>query len=378
MLLAYGAKNFCCFKDWLEIDLSLNSKVPKEISNGLPATKAICIKGPNAAGKTNALKAISFLGYFCTNSFSAKPEADIPIDSFFGCPDPCEFFVKFVIDGIEYTYELLATKKEVISEKIFRTEKRKTLVFHRERTKIAKNTLFAKPDTITDRINASSISVAKQYLIPEFVPFYNFFNSIRFNVSKTGLIKNWLNEDAILALYKNNPSSFEFTKNLLKAFDTGIEDVKIRNRSIKNDEERLVPIFEYNIDGKVEELERVSQSSGTVVLFSLLAAYFATLDEGGILVLDEFDVYLHPDILPHLVRLFTEVSSNPKNAQLIFSTHNTDIIDMMGKYRTVFLGKEKGKCFSYRLDELNETLLRNDRPITPIYKTGQIGGVPRI
>ena len=142
MLLSYGAKNFCCFKDWLEIDLSLNAKVPVEVSQAQRAALAICIKGANASGKTNALKALSFISFFCRDSFSKKPEADIMYEPFFDSSEPSEFFVEFEIEGIEYLYELVLTKREVKSEKIYKKDTTDILLLHREGTDIVVNDYF--------------------------------------------------------------------------------------------------------------------------------------------------------------------------------------------------------------------------------------------
>jgi uncharacterized protein len=381
MLLKYGAKNFCCFKDWMEIDLSFNSKVPIEVSQSMPAATAICIKGANASGKTNVLKVLSFISFFCTNSFSQKPENDILIESFFNSSEPSEFFVSFKIDGIEYLYELVLIKKEILSEKIFKKEPKKKLILHREGKKIVTNSIFDESKfNITDRNNASLISVARQFVIAELEPFYSFFKSIITNVSFYGFHKSsWLNMAKISQVYKENAGLFAFSKKYLKEFDTGIVDVSIIEKDSKNKNEiDLYPEFSFFVDGEQKTLGYIQQSRGTQELFDILALYGKVLGDGGILVLDEFDVFLHPDILPHLVKLFTNSKSNPKNAQLIFSTHNTDIIDLMGKYRTVIVEKENGKCFSFRLDEIGDRILRNDRPISPIYKTGRLGGVPKI
>jgi uncharacterized protein len=380
MLLTYGTKNFCCFKDWIEIDLSLNAKVPIDVSQSLRAALAICIKGANASGKTNALKALAFISYFCTNSFSTKPEADILYEPFYDSSEPSEFFIRFEIEGIEYTYELVLTKREVVSEKILKKETKDILILHREGTKILVNSLFDHVKfNITDRKNASLISVAKQFVIPEFEPFYSFFNRIISNVSFIGFTKgSWANVNNISEVYKINDALFAFTKKYLKAFDTGIVEVSIVENKDTQGKIKLFPEFSSSVDGEQKNLGYMQQSRGTQELFQILALYGTTLNDGGVLILDEFDVFLHPDILPHLVKLFTDVKTNPKKAQLVFSTHNTDIIDFMGKYRTVIVEKEKGKCFAYRLDEIGDTILRNDRPISPIYKTGRLGGVPKI
>lgn len=382
MLLSYGAKNFCCFKDWMEIDLSLNSKVPEEISQSMKAATALCIKGANASGKTNALKAISFISFFCSNSFSQKPDEGILFEPFFDSQEPSEFFAKFDIDGSKYLYELVASKQEVLSEKIFKIESKEELILHRSSLKIIKNSLFDESKfNLSDRKNASIISVARQFLVPELDNFYTFFNNMISNVSYLGYIKpRQINVERLAKLYKEDANMFEFTKKYLKEFDTGIVDVTIqdtKNAKVESKQD-LFPEFFSDVDGEQKKLGFIQQSRGTQELFQLLGWYCTALTNGGVLILDEFDVFLHPDILPHLVKMFTCQETNPKKAQLIFSTHNTDIIDFMGKYRTVIVEKEHGKCFCYRLDEIGDRILRNDRPISPIYKTGRLGGVPKI
>ena len=114
---------------------------------------------------------------------------------------------------------------------------------------------------------------------------------------------------------------------------------------------------------------------GTKALFLTLYKYWLTIKNGGLLVLDEFDTHLHAMILPELIELFTNRKINKNNAQLIITAHNTEIIDSLGRYSTVLVNKENNESYSYRLDEV--ALLRNDRPISPLYKKGKIGGTPK-
>jgi AAA15 family ATPase/GTPase len=76
--------------------------------------------------------------------------------------------------------------------------------------------------------------------------------------------------------------------------------------------------------------------------------------------------------------LFDDPEKNINNAQLIFTTHNTDIMDKLGKYRVVLVNKQDNESFLYRLDEIPGDILRNDRSIIPAYKAGKIGGKPRL
>ena len=93
MILGYGARNCWSFRDWMEIDLTLNDKVPADVSLNLPAATAMCFRGANASGKTNGLKVLSFIIYFASDSFMSKPDRDIPFDTHFYGDDPADFYI---------------------------------------------------------------------------------------------------------------------------------------------------------------------------------------------------------------------------------------------------------------------------------------------
>jgi predicted ATP-dependent endonuclease of OLD family len=142
MLLRFGAKNYCLFKDWMVIDLTFNAKVSKEISNGDKFARVMCLKGANSSGKTSALKALTLCSRIATNSFSLKPNEDLSIETFFDSKEPTEFFLDFRIGEINYSYELVVTNTAIVSEKLYRTEKRKTLVLYRNGIHIEKDAIF--------------------------------------------------------------------------------------------------------------------------------------------------------------------------------------------------------------------------------------------
>jgi AAA15 family ATPase/GTPase len=172
---------------------------------------------------------------------------------------------------------------------------------------------------------------------------------------------------------------FDFVKDILIRFDTGIKDIEIhKGNDHEKDEPYFFPIFNYDLEDKNKVLPYHSQSSGVKALYKQLVKYKLALDTGGLLALDEFDTNLHPDILPELVELFINPKTNPHNAQFIFSTHNNEIMDTLKKYRVVLVNREDNESYLYRLDELSDTIIRNDRPITPLYKNNKIGGKPKI
>ena len=375
MLIEFGGYNFFSFKEGFSI--SLESK--KSISS------VLAIKGANASGKTNVIKALSFLHSFITDSFiSLKPDEEIMIFSFFHNEEPIELYAIFKDNDIEYKYEIKLTNKGIISEIIYRKNKRWAKIIERKKDKLIKiSDDFKELKNISlSRTNASIISIAKQYDIKVIDSIYNLFNNIKTNVNIFGRTPNeynFPNYKMVTNLYFENKNLLRFVIDILKKADTGIENIKIK--SITNTEttkKEYIPIFEYKINGNIKTLIYHEQSNGVKSLYLQLGLYALALDNGMLLALDEFDIELHPDLIPMLVELFENKESNKNKAQFIFTTHHTSIMDKLGKYKIIFVNKEDNESYLYRLDEIPGDILRPDRPITPIYKANKIGGKPRI
>ena len=379
MLLKYGARNFYCFKEGIEISLELGDKCPKTISKGKPVSNLLCIKGANGSGKTNVLKILSFLSEFCCNSFNIKPEDKIIIDSFFTNDEPIDLFCDFIFNDTQYHYELSLTSGEVISEKLSRKVGRLTPVFVRKGNKLTYCIKeFRGLRQIKQRTNASLISSAHQYEVKELLSIYQFFNSITVNVKSFGRIDFSSNYRKISEYYENNPQVFKAAVKIIKEFDLGISDIKIVDTTDEDGNKYYYPVFYHDANIKNNWLTYHSQSLGTQTLFRSMPYYLYALGIGGILVMDEFDTDFHPHMLKKIVSYFDDEKLNVNNAQMLFSTHNTNILEYMGKYRTVFVNKESSESYGYRLDEIPGDIIRNDRPIAPVYNSGKIGGVPRI
>ncbi len=379
MLLAYGASNFTCFKEGIEVSFRLGKGCPVEISKGKNYSNILCVKGANGSGKSNALNALAFLREFCCNSFSLKPEEPIEYRTFFSNNSSSFFYIEFSIEKIEYRYDLELKSGKIVSEIISRKDKRMTEIIKRKKNKIEnRNNDFKELDTIKLRSNASIISTAHQYELKSIEMIYQFLDSIISNINHSGFLENTSNLDVISELYLDNKELFEFTKDILIKCDLGIKNVVIKVKSDENNNKIYIPFFVHNIEDQDYEIHYNNESSGTKSLYKQLILYKAVLVQGGILVLDEFDINLHPDILPMLTEFFTDESINTEDAQLLFTTHNSKIMDVLGKYRTILVNKEENESFLYRLDELPGDLIRNDRPIEPIYRSGKVGGVPKV
>lgn len=386
MLLKFGARNFTSFREGVEISLVLPANCPKSISKGEKISNLLSIQGANGSGKTCVLKIISFLSSFCTNSFAAKPEEEIFVEPFFhNDDDPIELYCDFEADGTGYSYYLSVKRTHVIEESLHRIKKRQSLMFRRK-----DNELLTTKAEFTDlkkipilRSNASILSSAYQHQISSTAIIYEFFDKITSNVSWRGReSSNPFNYHSVSKYYHDTPLALKFTKNILKKSDIGIGNLSISKRKDEEGDDVFFPVFHHDTSAEVQsnKLTFFDESSGTRELFLILPLYNHVLRTGGVLVLDEFDVNLHPDILPSLIALFEDKKINKNNAQMIFTTHNDNIMDIMGKYRITLLNKDKCESYAYRLDEIPGDILnlRNDRSILRVYNEGKIGGVPRL
>ena len=375
MLLEFGARNFYSFDEGFEASLRLGEDCPQAISRGPEAATVVCVKGANASGKTNVLRTLVFIRDFCCHSFLRKPEEPIPTAPHFSESPVSDFYIVLSRHGKEYRYELSASPERVETEELFMDGK--PLV----RRKGCKFTFLASQfkglKTVKLRKNASFISTAHQYEVKAIQGIYG----------QLSLIESWVEEAAkrqplnpfeISRSYHADKDSFEFTKRLVAKCDLGSSDIEITRTKGDAGNEAYTAIFLHETDKGMRKLGYDAQSSGTRALFELLYLYYKTLRTGGIRVVDEFDISLHPHILRVLVGLFDDPKSNPKKAQLLFTTHDSAIMETLGKHRTLMVVKEDNASFVYRLDEIPGDILAGGSSISGLYEAGRIGGVPRI
>lgn len=379
MIRDFGAKNFYSFKEGFDVSFVLGKTCPSEISAGKELSNIICVKGANGSGKTNILKAIQFLSHFISNSFDYKPESLFNFDTYFLNKENAEFYVTFDFDNYIYRYEVELTMNEVVKETLFRKDKREIKVFERIKNKLEYCIKeFQDLKTIPKlRANVSIFSMARQFELTSVIEMCKYFSRCISNVRYSGLVNDTIHFDSLNKFLYDNNEYLQFVKETIVKFDPAIKDIYVRE-SDDQEEKKYTPWFVFDVDNAIDILPFGHQSSGTKSLYKQLCTYKAVLDTGALLTLDEFDINLHPHILPHLLDIFLDEEKNKRGAQLLFTTHNTDIMDFLGRHRTYLVNKEGTESYCYRLDEIPSDILRNDRPIVPAYNQGKIGGVPKI
>lgn len=189
---------------------------------------------------------------------------------------------------------------------------------------------------------------------------------------------------AELAFFKDDTvdSALDDVAKLLTKFDLGIKKLSFQPDSSSSDSESSDPdvrITAAHVDefGEEVDFEFNQESDGTRVLGGIACLVLLALELGGVLVVDELDQSLHPVLQRELIRLFKDKERNPKQAQLIFTAHNTDILDgnrlRMSEVGIVSKTQKKGTTCK-RLVEFDG--IRNVTNFRKQYLDGAFDGIP--
>lgn len=379
MILNYGAKNFFCFKEGAQVSFEFPAKCPESITGGFPVSPVICVNGTNASGKTNLLKIITFIGYFIQESFGEKEDTPIPFVSFFNNKKPSSFYLDYKIDGAVYSYELECTRKAVVSEKLTKAGK---TVFERKDDQIVKCAdEIKKYKDITLKQNASVIcTLVNGHRVESLKPIYHYWECGISNLHWSGYRNaNELKHIDNSFIYHEDKSFVYFTTQLLAKVDPSIKRFELVERTNSKGEKFYLPLFIHKLEnGREGKLDFDLQSNGTKILYNECIRILHTLALGGCLIFDELDANLHPDIISLILELFTNRENNKKGAQIIFTSHNSEVLNMISKYQLYIVEKENSESFAFRTDEIEENVIRNDRPIRTYYEKNMLGGRPKI
>jgi len=375
MLLGFGGRNFYSFKEDFDVTLEHKDEV----------LSVLGIKGANASGKTNIVRALSYIRMFMYDSFSQiQPDEGMLVKPFFDVKENSELYIHFKKDGIEYKYEIEFTKEKLIKEVLSRKEARWTTMLIREEQDVVEciKELYELKNINLSRANASIISISHQYGLKELEIFYNFSKNITTNVSLTGKMTNnehFMGVQDISKIYFNDKELLTMIEKFLNMVDTGISKIEIVELEDKiTKESTYEPLFYHKAEEHSHKVLYYDESNGTQLLYRQLGTYFFALKLGLVIAYDEFDIGLHPDLSLMIIDLFEDKNINKKGAQLIFTSHHSEVIDKLGKYRLVFVNKEENESYLYRLDEIPGEILRPDRSIMPAYNSHKIGGRPKV
>ncbi|AVH70954.1 AAA family ATPase [Nostoc sp. 'Lobaria pulmonaria (5183) cyanobiont'] len=417
MLIEFSVANYRSFKEQVTFSMVAANLVAKdkkldennvfEIDKELKLLKSAAIYGANASGKSNLATALGFMRWFMINSSKETQSTEkIGVERFKLSTEteakPSFFEIIFLMSGKRYRYGFEATIEKVVSEWLFYVPKSKeTKLFERKLGKISVSKTY-KADGIQQktRHNALFLSVSAQ-----------------FNVQIAEKILDWLTNKVALISTLNDRGYRGYTVSclmdnenkdeilqLLKKLDLGFSDLKVeeseitanslpkelpdelKNLILKNGEGKLssVQTTHQKFDGKgnlvsteVFDLDE-QESEGTKKVFSLAGPLVDTLKKGKILIIDQFDARIHPLISRAIVELFNSNEKNPNNAQLIFMTHDTNLLNNKLFRRDQIWFTEKNRYGATDLYSLAEYKIPDDASFESDYIQGRYGAIPYI
>lgn len=415
MLLEFSVGNYLSFRERKTLNLVSSSISDYKETNTISSERHTLLKGAviygaNASGKSNLIRAMSTMKRIVM-SFNQPSTKSLDVTPFLLNTEtekqPSSFEVLIEILGIRYRYGFEVTNKNVIGEWLYESKKHaEKILFIREGDGIEVARTFKEAENLESktRDNALFLSVIDQFNGPIAKRIMNWFNNF---IVISGLTHEHYEmvTFGMLEKEKTSKSLIDFYDKLDLGFDgLSINKEKFNPKSIPEDTpESLVKLlikdlegaFRFSIKtlhkkfdtqnrlvGEVEFDMRSQESAGTNKVFNISGPIFEVLQKGGVLVIDELDSSLHPLITLAITRLFNSKKDNSKNAQLIFTTHDTNLFSY-GKYRRdqiYFIEKDKfGASDLYSLVEYREedgTKVRKDRSFESDYIQGRYGAVP--
>jgi hypothetical protein len=417
MLIEFSVGNYRSFKEQVTFSMVAANLVAKdkkldennvfEVDDDLKLLKSAAIYGANASGKSNLAKALGFMRWFMINSSKETQSTEkIDVERFKLSTEteakPSFFEIVFLMNGKRYRYGFEATRDKVVSEWLFYVPKsRETKLFERKLDNISVSKTY-KADGIQQktRHNALFLSVSAQ-----------------FNVKLAEKILDWLTNRVKLVsglddrgyrgytvnCLMNNKNKNEIIQ-LLKKLDLGFADVKVEESEVTVDSlpnelpDEIKNFILKNGGTKATSIQTMHQkfdekgnsasialfnldeqeSEGTQKVFALAGPLVNTLKDGKVLIIDEFDARIHPLISRAIVELFNSNETNPSNAQLIFMTHDTNLLSNKLFRRDQIWFVEKNRYGATDLYSLAEYKVRNDASFESDYIKGRYGAIPYI
>jgi hypothetical protein len=392
VLHSYAFSNFQSFRERVEVDLTLNRKTRLtdwmvEVPTGELVSKLMAVIGPNGSGKTALLKPAAFIGWFVSVSFQSAPDAAIPVAPHFAATDqPSEFECVFDFDGKLWRYVLRCTSQRVLHEALYQKRDRYSYVFVRDWDEAANSYTvkqqdfgLASQEAKKVRQNASLISTAAQYGVPLATRMAEHY--VITNVNFLG--RRSLDDSAVLTAAEHfaaRPEQSAQMSRLLAAWDLGLAGVELKEiaSATQQNSSRTVWVPFGKHQGRESEvsLPFAFESSGTRGAFVLLSHLLQVLEIGGLAVIDEFENDLHPHMLEPILDLFANPRTNPHDAQLIFTCHAVEVLNMVNKAQVTLVEKDEHcESSACRLDAVAG--IRNDDNFYAKYMAGAYGAVPR-
>jgi len=379
--------------------------------------------GANASGKSNVLQALLFMRIAVLRSHRRwDPDDGVPVEPFLLDPkfkdEPSLFEVQVLLDGMRYQYGFRATSEAIVGEWLYvYPGSRRQMWFERD---INADDEFAfgknfggRNRTISQltRSNSLFLSTAIANNHKRLAPLYHWFDQHLRSVSPGN--RN-ARTDYTVGFFEKNPKRWAEVSQMMQFADLGIEDIRVRHEDIPQDaQQSLRSLYETvsgnesftmegggrNADEFFEKMSRVvevahhssaarntvflpfsKESLGTQIWFALIGPVLRVLANADTLLVDELDASLHPRLTAEILRMFRDPVKNPKQAQIIFTTHDTTLLGTLLAGRELLRDQvwftEKDDEGATTLYPLTDFSPRKAENLERGYLQGRYGAVP--
>jgi AAA15 family ATPase/GTPase len=420
MLLEYNFENYKSFKESNSLSMigvrSFKEHEPDNTFNfeKFKILKSAAVFGNNASGKSNLVNGLKKMKQFVKTSFrdALIEESEIQTEKFLLNTNseklPSRFEVTFIQKGTKYRYGFEIDSSQIVSEWLFHSTTKEVPLFERDFDKYKINKSSFKEGLNLEsktRANVLYLSLVAQFNGEISNNVIEWFNNVNFisglqdvgygiytieKLKKDANFNKWLSliirtleisnitieeielkeEDINKIVKKTNDKSLaNFFDALNKLKQGGTKKIKISTWHKKYDENNLL------IDTIPFDFEN-QESEGTKKFINLLGPWYDTLKNGKILIIDELDSRLHSHLTKKLIELFHKY--NEKKSQLIFTSHDTSLLDkeLFRRDQIWFTEKDQfGSSQIYSLADFKTDDVRNTSSYFKNYMNGKYGAI---
>lgn len=402
MILEFSVKNFLSFKEKVTFSMIANSN--KELNDnyveigGNKVLKSAAIYGANASGKSNLFKILTLVVLMLRSSNSVDINAKLPLIPFKldkgSVNKPSEFEIKFILDETRYVYGFIADKDKIYDEYLYYYPNgRETKIF--DRTNINEYSYTQKDEKILREIEAKNaqnkffLATATNWNFDKTKAAYNFLTTGIGTCNNLEILKNMAYK-----MYETNPDYLkDFAIDFLQKADFNIEDYQISQIDVPGEFLTAIPEFitktlpdkpkAYQVLFKHKNSDNYlsidEESLGTQMIFAFIPFLADSLKNKKVLIIDELDKSLHPFLVQYIVEIFNDAEINKNGSQLIFNTHDTNLLDLNILRRDqIWFTEKNSETGESDLYSLSDFSVRKQENVEKGYMLGRYGAVPFI
>lgn len=422
MLIDFSFSNYRSFHEEQSFSMTRDTRFSDGPFKGQSTITAVY--GANASGKSNFLRALRSMASMVRSSYAqGDAKTSIPRDPFllsaYGQLEESMFFAEFIAnDGQRYRYWFKFNDDIIVYEElsVFRRLENRlsthpTKLFSRDENGISFGPTFRGPraqirKTIELRPNALVLSAAAAAGIRCTQAAFDFFMS---GITYCDAQEYRVEQSRILNEFNQKTTFAKDLSQLIRYADFGIDSV--RSAPVAVDTEMLTALktqiqdqlgadpdkveqmlsagqsselrFEHSGAGISATFTEKNESQGTIAALSFFSLALRQLISPTVTLIDEIDTSLHPTLVREFIELFSDPETNPHGSQLIFTTHDTSLINVSGETNRLIDPDqvwlvEKNPAGASEIYPVTDLKIRREENIGKNYLNGVYGAIPRL